>query len=479
MGPGSDVLGKRILLVFPPMREHLYGDQWRPTESPTAPLGLMYLASPLIKAGYSVNFIDFTVDKLTEDMYRQALKNADFVLISCYTQALSSSRAIIRDVRFFHKEAFVVCGGPHCNETRDHLDGSDVTVYGEAEEVIVDILDRISSHRALDGILGVSYYDDGRFIRNPGFHAIEDLDSLEPPSFELTKNKKYGYLYGIRVNHIAGIMASRGCPYQCRFCTFRLIKYRARSVDGIIAEIQQRVAEGAKHLVFYDDNLLLQKQKVLEIMNRIIDNKIRLHIAIQGRVDRVDSELVEKSKEAGVIIMIFGIESSNQDVLDFYEKATTVEQAKRAVTLAHKVGLITIGTFIIGAPMEDHRHFEVNKKFFKEVPLDFASVHILDYVCGSPLWDEARRRGLIGKDEIHVAADKRLSHFTTEELTKIRNDLIHSFYRNPKRIFRLARKLTWILGPSYIFKLMKMFLGGTIFRSSNTFHGAIARDVRR
>lgn len=478
MSQSREAQGKKALLVFPPMQGHIYGHRWRATESPSAPLGILYLATPLIKAGYQVRFIDFTVERLDQEGYYEALKDPNFILISCYSQAFYNIRKVIHDVRAVNREAVVICGGPHCNETETHMEGSDLTVYGEADHVITPILDRLLSGGSLDDIPGISYIQDGKVIRNPGFHFIEDLDAIELAPFHLVKNKKYGYLYGVKFDRIAGMMTSRGCPFQCRFCTFRRMKFRERAVAKVIQEIRCRVEEGAKYIVFLDDNFLLRRSRTIEIMDEIIRQKFPVQFVIQGRVDLADYDLYWKFKKAGVIIIMFGVESANQDVLDFYNKNTTVEKARRTITLANQFGIITFGNLIVGAPVERYTHFEQNKKFLREVPLDVVSIHILDYVCGSPLWDDAYKKGLISENEILVAADKRLSNFSTEELARFQKELTRSFYNNPKRILRLSRKLIKILGVRFVFKLIMMFFRGTIYRSSNTFHGAVAKDVR-
>ena len=137
--------GREILLLFPPLQECIYGDKWKPTESFTAPLGLMYLATPLIRAGYHLKFIDFTVDLLEKEQYHTLVENADFILISCYTQTLMNVKRIINEIKVVNKYAFIICGGPYCSETENHVEGSDLTVYGEADFIIVKILDLISS----------------------------------------------------------------------------------------------------------------------------------------------------------------------------------------------------------------------------------------------------------------------------------------------------------------------------------------------
>jgi len=474
----GDSQGREVLLLFPPLREHIYGDKWRPSESFTAPLGLMYLATPLIHAGYNVNFIDFTVDKLEKERYYTLVENADFILISCYTQTLMNAKRIIDEIKGVNKRAFIVCGGPYCSETENHVEGSDLTVYGEADIMIEKILDSISSKKSLDGIPGISYRRNGKIVRNPGILLVEDLDLIEPPSFGLIRNKNYGTLYSIRENGVMAIITSRGCPFRCTFCTFQRVKYRERSIDKVIQEIKMREEEGAKYILFYDDNLLMRRDRVIELMDKIIEEKINLKIGIQGRVDLADYGLYKKLKEVGVFAMSFGIESANQDVLDFYNKKTTVKKVKKAITIANKVGIITYGNIIIGAPIEKNKHFEVNKKFLKEVPLDFLNVHILYYSCPSPLWNDARKKGLIDENEVVVAADKRLSNFSYEELIKVQAELIKLFYNNPKRILRIIYKVARNLGLRFVFELFKSYLHKTIYRPAEEFHDVAIKDVR-
>ncbi len=470
--------GNKVLLLFPPLREHIYGDKWKLSESPTAPLGLMYLATPLVNAGYNVNFVDLTVDKLEEAQYFNILKNAYFILISCFTQTLKNTKKIINDIKSINKNAFIICGGPYCNETENHVEGSDLTVFGEADLIIVKILDFISSNKSLDGIPGLSYRKNGKLIRNPGTLMVEDLDLIESPSFDLAKNKNYGYLYGVRVNAMVAILTSRGCPFRCTFCTFRRIKYRERSIDKVIQEIKMRVEERAEYIIFHDDNFFMRRDRVIELMDKIIENKFNLKIAVVGRVDLADYYLYKKLKKAGVIIIIYGIESANQDILDFYNKKTTVDKIKNAITIANKVGIIIYGNIIIGAPIEKNKHFEVNKKFLKEVPLDFLNVHILHYAYPSPLWKDAYKKGLLDENEIVVAANEKLSNLSREELIKIQNELIKSFYNNPKRILRLIYKLSRNLRISFIFKFLKLFYSKTIYRSAEKFHDSVVKDVR-
>ena len=96
---------------------------------------------------------------------------------------------------------------------------------------------------------------------------------------------------------------------------------------------------------------------------------------------------------------------------DYYNKGTTVEKITRYIELADKYGIISVSGFIIGAPIEKRRHFEQNKKFMREVPLDFANINILRFTYPSEIWKEAYRNGLISKNDKQVPANEKLTNF--------------------------------------------------------------------
>ena len=155
-------VGKRVLILFSPFNDHLYGEEWKKSESPFAPLGLLYLATPLVKAGYIVSIIDFQVDHLNKAQYFNNYKNADWALISCYTFANNNIQKIIHDIKITNDKAIIICGGPLCNETQNQIDNSDITVFGEADLMIAKILEMISEKKKLAEIPGLCYKQKGK-----------------------------------------------------------------------------------------------------------------------------------------------------------------------------------------------------------------------------------------------------------------------------------------------------------------------------
>ena len=465
------------MLLFPPFKDYQFGDNWSGTESLIPPLGLLYLAAPLIKAGYDVSFIDLCIEKFERKEFFNIIAEQDFILISCLTQSIEHTNKLIKDIKRCNSKAFVLCGGPYCREIRQFVEGSDLTVMGEAEEYIVEIIQRLSSNESLEDIPELIFRENGGLKRTENKMIVSNLDEIEPPLLDLIKVKNYGFFQGFRVPNVAPIMTSRGCLFKCIYCTNNIVKYRERSVNNVILDIKKLEEQGYEYLIFCDDNFLLNRKRVLKIMNKIIENKIKMKMIIQGRVDGADYALYRTMRKAGVITVIFGIESVNQDVLDFYNKRATVEANKKAIEIANKAGMITVGNVIIGSPIETRKHLSEVKTFSDELPLDFLNINILAYFYSTPLWKEAREKGLIRENDIFVLTNEKTSNFSLEELYEMEKELLTYFYKNPKRILRIIYKIIRIGEGRGLFQLFKQFFNKTIYRTGGNRYGFSEQTV--
>ena len=185
-----------------------------------------------------------------------------------------------------------------------------------------------------------------------------------------------------------------------------------------------------------DDNFLADKKRAHIIMDGLIDNNIDLEIYIQGaRVDSADRTLYKKLKKAGVKHLYFGLETGNQDVLDYYNKGITINQIKKAIYLSKEMNFLTLGNFIIGAPIETKKHIKKTVDFACSLPLDVAIFNPLSFQRGSDLWNEAVENGNIDENE-ETLADIRLGlgNFTSDELESLCKDATKKFYFRPKYI---------------------------------------------
>ncbi len=409
------------------------------------PLGILYLSKILELNGHNIEVIDCNAEDMGEDKLKKKILSSDVVGMTVYTEltALKNSIMLSNFVKECDPDLPVLIGGPHCcvepeKTLSDH--NADICVKGEGEEVIVPIVEAIQGKRKLSTIPGV-YYKENNEIKhsNKPYEQIDKLDDIPFPSRHLVEKYDYGYMLGVKVGKgkVTSVLSSRGCPLHCRFCGLRsqLPGYQARSVENIIKEIEEIINSGYNTLAFVDDNFLLRKKAAEGIMDFIIKKDTDINLWIEGaRIDSAERGLYEKMRRAGVEIIHYGIESGNQDVLDFYDKRITVSQIRKAVKLSKEMGFYVNASFILGAPIETEKHINNTIKFAKSIPLDSATFYNLSYVIGSPIWEDAIKEGKIKPEEHTVNADstRKLGNFTEKELVDFTMKAYKSYYFNPR-----------------------------------------------
>ncbi len=213
----------------------------------------------------------------------------------------------------------------------------------------------------------------------------------------------------------------------------------------MVDEIEQIVQEGHDLLVFNEDNFTVLPQRSLDIMREIKRRGLKIRIMLQLRVDSISEELLVAFKEAGVWSLIFGIESGTQEILDYYDKGTTVAQGYQAVQLSDRLGIFTYAFFILGAPPEREWHFRENVRFMTSIPLDFVGFNILDYQFGSRMWLQKVREGLIEPEQIVVPTGPQFGALPYPQLVKYLRWSYRKFYLRPAHYCRLLKKC-WRVG---------------------------------
>jgi len=245
-----------------------------------------------------------------------------------------------------------------------------------------------------------------------------------------------------------------------------MVKYRERSISKVIQEILSFKKYRARYLIINDDNFLVNRKRAESFADAMIRNRIKYRIIIQGRVDRADAKLFKKLRKAGLTVLMFGIESANPEVLNFYRKGITLPKIEKTIHLANRFGIITFSGLMIGAPMEQKAHIKANKRFLTNVPLDFVGVNILRYEYPSTIWKQAFKEGKIRDDEFSVTANSILSKYTSEEWAAFRTEILKSFYHQPDRLWRIIRKVILNFGLVTTFKLILNILNRSFFASA-------------
>lgn len=431
----------KILFLFPPGKL-TFGEQEVPHSSYTPPLGILYLSRILEESGHDAEVIDFCAEPLNEKRLKEAIFSSDAVGMTVLTSALENSIKLSGMVKKIDKDIPLIIGGPHCSlyPKQSLLDlNADVSVEGEGEENILDIIDAINGKKELHEIHGIHYWSGGEVKVGKPPKIINNLDSIPFPAQHLVKNYDYGYFLGLKFakGKFTAIITSRGCQHKCRFCVRQFIgmnQYRERSAENVVEEFREVNEAGYDSVMIVDDNFLGNRERVHWIMDMLIKEGIEMELWLQGRCDSADRSLYEKMRDAGVRVIYFGLESGNQDVLDYYNKGIRLDEIRKAVNLSREMGFFTIGSFILGAPFETKRHFENTVKFAKSLPLDVVAFFTLEYAAGSQLWEEAVMEGKIAPEEYFLLSDSQrgLSEFTKEEIEAYCKIAHKRFYFRPK-----------------------------------------------
>jgi|GEM_PF-896489 len=379
----------KILFINPPS----------PLGAPALPpLGLLYLASVAKADGNDVKIIDLDMDEpLFGDLEEIILDySPDIVGLTGTTPQANNLIKIAKITKSISKTILVIAGGPHASALPERLlresDGNiDIVVIGEGEITLSEIIKGYE----LKNIDGICYFGNGNIIRNKPRMPLEDLDSIPFPDRGLLNINKYPGLYPVKETPSVHMIASRGCPFKCKFCSEKVVfgrKYRKRSPLNVLGEIKYLInTYGIKEIAFYDDIFTIDKKWVLEFCRYIKENRLKFSWKILSRVNTVDKELLSNLKSAGCWLIYYGFESGSQKILDSIGKGTTVEQNINVARLTRQVGIKIYGFFMLGNPGETRETALETIKHAKKIKPDWFQFSITRPDPGSELYAQYQK----------------------------------------------------------------------------------------
>ena len=420
----------KILFIVPPLyTEETYGKFGR--VGSTLPfLGLYYLASVLRKNNFEVKILDSIVLRLS---IKDILKEVDnyspnMVGISSSTASYHKARVLAET----SKEAFpnmnIVLGGPHLSGLPEEVMKNncfDFGVINEGEETILELCEKLRNNgNNFKEIKGLTFRnEDDQVIVTEKRNPIKDVDSIPYPARDLLpplKAYRASALYYKRLP-ITQIFTSRGCPYQCIFCNTPFGKViRFHSVEYVVSEIEMLLKDfGVKEILINDDTFTVDKNRVLEICRLIRKKNLKFLWSCNIRVNTVDREILQEMKSAGCWLVMPGVESGNQKILDILRKGLTLEQAVNACKWAREVGLMIKPSFICGNPGDTEETIEETIKFAKSLKTHYPSYTFMTPFPGTPMWHLAEKYGYIDKTNFSkFALSSREPSFVPFGLTK-------------------------------------------------------------
>ncbi|MFW9769216.1 MAG: B12-binding domain-containing radical SAM protein, partial [Candidatus Thorarchaeota archaeon] len=340
----------------------------------------------------------------------------------------------------------VVVGGAHVTFQDEQVlrdcPEIDVVVRGEGEVTMNALLEKIDSAVSHSSVEGTTSRRNGTIVRNPDRPYISNLDSLPFPAYDLLGLQHY-FPKGDR---FAPMITSRGCPYQCTFCSSSRItgkRWRGRSPANVMEEIQFLQSRyGVRDVTFIDDLFTFDHQRVADICELINREADDITWTCSSRADIMSRhpEMAGWLKKAGCHTVYIGAESGSQRVLNIIKKGIRLNQIVRSVRIAKKVGLQVVLSFILGIPGETEEDMRSTVDFACRLDPDLAQFTICTPYPGTPIYEEAMENDWISTTDWSeftvIDPVLNLPNLSRQTIKKHLTRAYYKFYSRPCLIWR-------------------------------------------
>jgi anaerobic magnesium-protoporphyrin IX monomethyl ester cyclase len=339
-------------------------------------------------------------------------------------------------------------------------------VSGEGEQTMLELIRVFEKNKSYSNIKGVVYKEDGQIKSTTKREYIKNINKIPFPARDLFDNRAYKENYFKKFGYtITPIITSRGCPYNCDFCSQPIFgnTLRTRSPNNIVEEMKEVSGSGYDRIWFSDDCFTLDRTRLIGICNCIIKNHMKIKWECLSRADTIDRETNQRMKEAGCVRMFFGIESGNNSVLKLMNKQITVEKACEAVSLTKEAGIQSGAFFIVGYPSETDETVLNTINFASSLPLDYLSFTLPYPIPGTSLYERVKNKLITDgweENSHHQLIEHRLLYKSDFSETKLKFAIIKGLiqFNLKKYLGRHCNKL--LIKPfkiitDSIFKLLK------------------------
>ncbi|MDP7421147.1 MAG: radical SAM protein, partial [bacterium] len=365
-------------------------------------LGLLYIGRYMLENLFEVKIFEF-LDELyppniryNKGMWNDLKKyDPDIIGIGVISSTYRITQRMMKRIREEMPGLPIICGGKHPTSNPEHFlyeGGADYCAIGEAEITSVELLDAMNFNEPVDTIQGMAYLKEGEIHFTPK-RPFLPMDAILRPAFELVNYEKF---VDFRLQSIPGhylrsgfIFGSRGCPYNCKFCTTNIRgSYRERSVDDLIDEIDwQMKTFDITGFVVLDDIFYFKEDRTREFCEKVIKRGIKAKYFCHARVDRINKETVALMVEAGVLLLAIGVESGSPKILESMSKGITIKQIEDAFEIYNEVGMQTFAFIIVGHPDETEEDRELTRQMITKIKATNVAVNYYMPMPGTPSFE--------------------------------------------------------------------------------------------
>lgn len=407
------------------------------------PIGLEYIVAALRPHVDELTFVDLRLPGPLRDVD----KLRDFISQNCDLICISINweyhfREVCELVSQLPPHIKTVVGGQQATDFVEEIfemcPNVDIIARGEGEDTIVEI----STGRELKDILGISYRQNGEIFHNTN-RALGEIESYRFPDRSI-RSQDYSLNMGgfaLRGEQFDMILTSRGCPYNCKFCTFNLNpwtqkrRYSTRSIETVMEELEQ-IEAGM--ILIADENFFVNPNRAKKICETLVERGIKKRFFVQARIEIFERpDVLEAAVEAGIKVMLLGIESPTDRILEQLNKGFDTAKVRQAFKVFRQFPLYYHGYFIYGNVTETDEEMLRIPVFAKELGLDSITYQKLRVDKYSPL------RELVESNPGYYIGDDRIVYrqgIGRQGLKKISRQITRKFY-TPDQLVSIFRKL--------------------------------------
>ena len=424
------------------------------------PLNYIHLAAYLRQQGHTPLIFDEIFDEMTPEAVDCSIRDNDIrvVGIGAMTCEMPQAVAEARRLKTVHPNLKIVFGGPHPSGDPEECLRTGVVDYvivGEGEIALANLLDAIRQNHDIASIAGVWSIADNKITGN-GRAPVPDIESLPRPAYELLDLERYWKLdspwHFPKSPRAVQFITERGCPYQCSYChDIHTKKFRALSPEAVLDQMEWLVGDhGVREFMIVDDIFNFNLERAKTICRGIIERKLDIHLQFPNGVrgDRFDEELIALMKQAGTHYMAIAIETVSMKFQKLVRKNLKIDRARQSLTWARSNDIEVSGFFMIGFPGETQQEVRATLDFALSEPFDSVFVSIVAPFKGTKLRTDMES-GMFGEMTVEgTAALNELFPIVHNQalplnlLLKLQRDCYWRFYRRPRALYLLTKKLT-------------------------------------
>jgi len=407
-------------------------------------LGFQYLCAVLKKRNIGTDILDERIAKFSLDWLINKISEYDMIGFYCSDCQEEKVKSYCQKIKQKHDLPILV-GGPGTLTNPTFLDyGCDIVVHGEGEITIQQIVEYYQGKRNIEEVKGISYIKDNRVVVAPPQDLIKDIDQLPfPDRSKIDPKFYYDYLLFDMKKPYITMIASRGCVHRCSYCISSKIwgsRYRKRSVDNVLGEIDQTVKDyGVRYISFQDDMFGITNEWIEEFCVKLLARpyRIRWMVIVHPFSIKDDTErILRLMKKAGCGTLSFGLQSSCPEILKGINRSPDEpEQLKKTIKIANKLGFVTAVGYIFGLPGDTRETIKKTIDYSLGCGSTLASYYNLSILRGSEI--NLKYRG------------KKFTDLPEEEIIKLAVYATKKFYTRPKTILKIgyfiAKNPSWLV----------------------------------